>query len=132
MQEKAFFKAVKDGDLILVEQRLAEDPNLVHARDQDMSTPLHWAAWKGHPTIIHTLIDSGADIHAHNENSHWGTTPLHAAAHGNRKDAAVALLRRGADPNILKSNGTGTPLQETAVHNANAVAKILRSAGATG
>jgi ankyrin repeat protein len=130
MQDKAFFKAVKDGNLAVVRELLLAEPDLVHVRDGDQSTPLHWAAWKGHPEIIDMLIDSGADIGAHNENGHWGTTPLHAAAHGNRKLAAEALIRRGADVNAQRAIGKGTPLAETRTHNATAVAKLLRENGA--
>jgi ankyrin repeat protein len=124
------YKAVKAGDVARVRQLIAEDPALIHARDGDQSTPLHWAAWKGHAEVIEALLDGGADIQAHNTNYHWGTTPLHAAAHGNQKAAVDTLIRRGADINALKANGAGTPLAETKVHNATAAAKLLRAAGA--
>jgi len=124
------FRAVKAGDLARVKELLAQEPGLVHVRDREMSTPLHWAAWKDQPGIIDVLLDEGAEIQTHNENNHWGTTPLHAAAHGNNPRAVAALLRRGADVNALKSDGTGTPLAETKVHNATAAAKLLRAAGA--
>jgi ankyrin repeat protein len=130
MVEKEFYRAVKAGDVVAVRTYLAQDPKLVHARDADQSTPLHWAAWKGHPEIIDALLDAGADIQAHNENGHWGTTPLHAAAHGNRNSAAAALIRRGADVNAVKASGSGTPLAETKAHNATAAAKVLIAAGA--
>jgi len=131
MSEKAFYKAVKDGNLAQVQSLLKEQPDLVHARDDSKSTPLHYAAWKGEAEIIEVLLDAGADIQAHNENDHWGTTPLHAAAHGNRKQATEVLIRRGADVNAVRATGKGTPLDETKVHNATAVAKLLRAAGAT-
>jgi len=131
MSEKAFYKAVKDGNLAQVQALLKEQPDLVHARDDAKSTPLHWAAWKGHAEVVNALLDAGADIQAHNENDHWGTTPLHAAAHGNQKLAAEVLIRRGADVNAVRASGQGTPLGETKAHNATAVAKLLRAAGAT-
>jgi len=124
------FKAVKTGDAAKVRELLAANPELAHIRDGDQSTPLHYAAWKGYPEIIDLLADAGADLQAHNENSHWGTTALHAAAHGNRPTAAAALIRRGADVNALKSTGEGRPLGETKVHNATAAAKVLKAAGA--
>ncbi len=130
MSQPLFYKAVKAGDLGTVQEMLARDPDLVHARDADDSTPLHWAAWKGQAAIIDILLDADSDIQAHNKNDHWGTTPLHAAAHGNQKAAVATLIRRGADINALKSSGQGTPLAETEVHNATAAAKLLMSAGA--
>jgi ankyrin repeat protein len=131
MLGKEMFRAVKAGNVELVRTLLAQDRELAHAREADKSTPLHWAAWKGHPEVVELLLDAGADIQAHNENHHWGTTPLHAAAHGNQKTAAEALIRRGADVNAVKASGSGTPLTETKAHNATAAARVLRAAGAT-
>jgi len=123
------FKAVKDGNVAAVKALAQTDPALVHATDKEKNTPLHWAAWKGYPDVIDALLDAGADVHAHSENGHWGTTPLHAAAHGNQKSATETLLRRGADVNRVKAGGSGTPLAETKIHNATAVAKVLKAAG---
>ncbi len=131
MISSLFFKAVKAGDIEQVRALLAEDPTLVQQMDKDLSTPLHWAAWKGHAEIIELLVDHGADVHAHNQNEHWGTTPLHAAAHGNQPKAVTALLKRGADVNAAKRPQGGTPLAETKVHNAIAAARILKQAGGT-
>ena len=129
--EKSFFKAVKDGNLPEVNRLLSENPDLAHIRDRENSTPLHWAAWKGHAAVVEALLDAGSDIHAHNDNDHWGTTPLHAAAHGNQRAAAEVLIQRGADVNARRKSGTGTPLDESKAHNATAVARLLRAHGAT-
>ncbi len=131
MSEKELFRAVKSGDGDKVRELVRANPELVHIRDREASTPLHWAAWKGHAAIVEILLDAGADIQAHNENTHWGTTPLHAAAHGNQRDAIKVLLARGALVNAPKAHGSGTPLGETKAHNATAAAKILIAAGGT-
>ena len=130
MGEKLFYRAVKNGDLATVVELLKSDPSLVSIRDAEDSTPLHYAAWKGHSEIVTALLDAGADIHAHNQNDHWGTTPLHAAAHGNNRAAAEVLIARGADVNAVRATGAGTPLDETKAHNATAAAKVLIAAGA--
>lgn len=124
------FRAVKAGDKATVQDLLSKEPSLVGARDADQSTPLHWAAWKGHVEIIEVLLDAGADVHAHSQNAHWGTTALHAAAHANQRGAAATLIDRGADVNAARAVGVGTPLAETTVHKATAVARLLREAGA--
>jgi len=128
--EKRLFKAVKAGDLTTVRALIAADPALITARDGDACTPLHYAAWKGHPDVAAFLLDAGADVNAHNEQGHWGTTPLHAAAHGGQTAAAEVLIARGADLHALNPSGK-TPLQETEVHNAKAVANLLKRHGAT-
>lgn len=126
---KAMLRAAKRGDMNEVRRLLAQDGSLVTTRDADGSTPLHCAAWKGHADIARLLIEAGANLNDENENDHWGTTPLHAAAHGNRRAVAQVLLDHGADLTVRNLNGR-TPLQETTIHNASSVAKLLRERGA--
>src|SRR5215510_2943584 len=126
---REMIRAAKKGDTATVRKLLERDESLVGARDKDGSTPLHCAAWNGHADVATILLDAGADINDHNQNGHWGTIPLHAAAHGDRKQVAELLIARGADLRAKNLNGR-TPLGETAVHNAKAVAKILREHGA--
>lgn len=123
--QKLIIKAAKAGDVPLITELLNSDPTLVSALDTDGSTPLHCAAWKGHPDVVRLLLDQGADIHARNQNDHWGDTALHAAAHGNQRAVVEILLARGADREALNMNGR-TPLQETEAHNATAAARLLR------
>jgi ankyrin repeat protein len=126
--EKAILKAANSGDAARVGELLAGDASLVNARDKDGSTPLHCAAWKGHAALVAALLDAGADVNARSQNEHYGDTPLHAAAHGNQRAVAELLLARGADARAVSCNGR-TPLQETAIHGATAVAKLLRERG---
>jgi ankyrin repeat protein len=125
---KLILKAAKSGDAATITALLKKDKALLNARDKDGSTPLHCAAWKGHVAVVEVLLDAGANINDVNTNTHWGTTPLHAAAHGNQKDVAAVLIARGANLRAKNLNGR-TPLGETALHNAKAVAKLLEAAG---
>ena len=127
---KAIIKAAKSGDIDTIRTLLRKNGSLIEVRDRDGSTPLHCAAWKGHAEVVELLLDAGADIDDHNENGHWGMSPLHAAAHGNQRKVAEVLLARGASLNAKNQNGE-TPLAQTEVHNAKAVAKLLRDAGAS-
>jgi len=126
---KQIIKAAKKGNAPAVRKLLARDKSLVRARDKDGSTPLHCAAWNGHVDVAQILLQAGADINDHNRNAHWGTTPLHAAAHGDQKQVAALLIAEGADIHATNLNGR-TPLGETSVHNARAVAKLLIERGA--
>ena len=109
---------------------IKKDKAYLSIRDTDGSTPLHCASWKGHTEVVKALLDAGAKINDCNQNGHWGTTPLHAAAHGNQSKVAALLIERGADLKALNLNKR-TPLGETEVHNATAVAKLLRAEGAS-
>lgn len=124
---KLFIKAVKQGSVPAVQALAAADPQLIHLKDPDDATPLHYAAWKGHEEVARALLDLGAEIDACSRDGHYGGTALHAAAHGNHKEVAALLLERGADRAIVSCNGR-TPLQETEIHKATAVAKLLREA----
>lgn len=128
--EKQIIKAAKTGDLQAVTDLLTADPQLVTALDRDGSTPLHCAAWKGHALVATLLLDSGADMNAHNENSHWGTTALHAASHGNNKAVVELLIQRGAEVNLRSPLNNLTALGHSRVHNAKPVAKVLLEHGA--
>lgn len=121
---KEIIKAAKAGRLEIVKALLAIDPQLVHARDSDGSTPLHCATWKGHPEVVALLIKSGADVNAQNKNEHWGTTPLHAAAHANQAAIAQILIEHGADMNARDLTGQ-PPMHHTTFHKARAVARLL-------
>jgi ankyrin repeat protein len=125
---KEAFRAAKSGNAAGMRQIAAADPSVISARDSDGATLLHHAAWKGHPEVAALLLELGADINAQSSNTHWGGTPLHAAAHANQRLVAALLLEHGADPAALSCNGR-TPLEETMLHNATAVAKLLRAAG---
>ena len=122
---KQIIKAAKAGDVARVRALLAEDRQLINARDKDGSTPLHCATWKGHIAVVSLLLEAGADVNAQNNNDHWGTTPLHAAAHANQAAIAQLLIDHGAQLSALDLNGK-TPMHHTSFHKATSVAKLLQ------
>src|SRR5258708_32160709 len=85
---------------------------------------------KGHPEAAALLIAGGADVNAHNSNDHWGTTPLHAAAHANQAAIAQLLIDHGADVNTPDMEGR-TPMFHTTFHKTKAVAKLQEKHNAT-
>ncbi|KAJ1364062.1 hypothetical protein KIN20_024059 [Parelaphostrongylus tenuis] len=69
------------------------DPN---ASDKYGATPLHRAASQGHDRIVHMLL-AQPNIRVDVKDSE-GNTPLFVACEEDREDAAIALVRKGADP----------------------------------
>ena len=84
---------------------LAAEPGLLAWRDEDGSTLLHYAAWKGLVEVAEALLDAGAEVDAESRNGHYGGTPLHAAAHGNQAAVATLLLARA--PTRPSATATG-------------------------
>ncbi|KAK5061461.1 hypothetical protein LTR84_008004 [Exophiala bonariae] len=69
-------------------------------------TPLHWAAARGHSTMLEFLLSRGADVEAQ-DFRHW--TPVFWAVFWSRLDALRYLTGRGA--NIMSKDTDGnTPL----------------------
>lgn len=88
------FEAARDGTPQEVEKMLAANKNLISARTELGSTPLHIAATSSNPEIAKLLVAKGANINARDNNS---TTPLHIAAYTGRKELVEFFLSKGAD-----------------------------------
>jgi ankyrin repeat protein len=92
-------------------QEIDRDPYVLQAHSSDGWTPLHLAAFFGHPDLAKALLDRGADVNARSTNA-MKNTPLHAAAAGGRTELVDLLLHRGADANARQEGGS------TALHSA--------------
>jgi hypothetical protein len=124
--EKTFFQTATGGNAAAVEHFIAAgmDPNV---KDGDKWTPLMHAAEKGHTAVIQALLDGGADANAKDSENN---TALTWAANEGHVDAAKALIAGGAEVNIKNKSGT-TPLTRAVLYKRDAVAEVLRQAGAT-
>lgn len=81
------FEAAKFGDLAGVERFVAASRDAAVAKEEDGTTPLHWAALNGHGSVVELLLAHGALIDVANQSGH---TPCHWAAIGGH----VKLLHR--------------------------------------
>ncbi len=88
------FETARDGTPQEVEKMLAADKNLINARTELGSTPLHIAASSSNPEIAKLLVARGANVNARDNND---TTPLHIAAYTGRKERVEFFLSKGAD-----------------------------------
>ena len=102
--DDALIQASKRGKANEV-QRLIDEGAQVNVKgdgkkadDKDW-TGLHWASWKGHVNVVHTLLNNGADINAHaikrdliSGTANNKLTPLHLAAYKLKEDVIKRLI----------------------------------------
>ena len=80
--------------------------NVNCVKGNDISTPMHEAANKGHTEVVKLLLRGGAEV---DKKDKFGMTPLNIAARNCHKNVVKVLLDEMADPN--KANNYGyTPL----------------------
>jgi hypothetical protein len=105
-------KAASDGDAEGVSVRVARDPALVRAADEDGATALHAACARGRADIVAALLAHGAPVNARDAG---GATPLHHAvqARGDAQGSIIGMLltRR---PDLTARNRHGLTALELA------------------
>lgn len=125
------FEATALGDAEVVRMLISEDATRVSEWSPDGFTPLHYAAFFGHPEVATVLIEAGADIEALSRNQKLAldARPLHSAAAARALKVCSVLLDAGADPNA-RQHGEFTPLLEAAQNGDEALACLLLGHGA--
>lgn len=73
---------------------LRADPRLANASGASALTPLHWAAYRGHPDTVDLLLAYGADAGA--TDPYLGKTPLQRAQDAGHHPVVARLQQRGA------------------------------------
>ena len=94
----------------------------VFAADQPLPDAAQRADW----SVVHTLIEDGADVTARQGD---GATTLHWAAYWDEIEVADLLIRSGADVNVANDLGA-TPLWAAAENGSARMAQRLLNAGA--
>lgn len=118
-----FFEACVAGKIDTVENELVNNPALLESHNSDGWTPLHLAAFFGHPELAEKLIARGAAVDARSTNA-MKNTPLHAAVAGGRTDIVDLLLKRGANVNAQQEGGW-TALHGAAQSGNRAMVEVL-------
>ena len=124
------FEAAALGAEERLDDLLAQDAALVYAKAGDGFTPLHLAAFFGHPGTAKLLVERGADVSAVADNA-MRVRPLHSAAAADCAEIVELLLAHGADPNVQQESGH-TALDAARQNGNDALAELLLRAGATG
>eukprot|EP00039_Didymoeca_costata_P000396 m.45385 g.45385 ORF g.45385 m.45385 type:complete len:328 (+) comp10241_c0_seq1:127-1110(+) len=110
----------RDGDAKVLQQALkSSNPNVT---DGDGMTPLHFAAWYGHPEACVALINANADINAFD---HDGSSAMHAAAFNGQLPCIMTLVENGGDA-LLTDNEGCTPKASAAKEKQTDVVNFLR------
>lgn len=122
------FEASVAGRTDAVLQKIENDPALLESRNSDGWTPLHLAAFFGHPELLKKLIDKGALVNARSGNS-MQNTPLHAAVAGGKAEIVRLLAERGADVNA-QQHGGWTALHGAAQSGNREMVEVLVAHGA--
>jgi len=107
--QRAFFSAIKNGDVNGVTGSLRADPALIEAFDREEfgATPLNLAAARGHLDVVDVLLAHGADI---NRKSDWwagGFAPIHCTFWRHHERLGPALVKRGAVVDAHAAAGLG-------------------------
>ena len=123
------FEAAGLGAEERLEELLAQQPECANAKAPDGFTPLHFAAFFGHPGAARILVEAGADVSAVAENP-MRVQPLHSAAAGSSTEIVRLLLERGADPNAAQASGH-VPLDAARQNGDDELADLLIEHGAT-
>ncbi|MQY50819.1 ankyrin repeat domain-containing protein [Rhodocyclus tenuis] len=88
-------------------------------------TPLAYAAYNGHASIVDYLLKRGAEIDARTEN---GSTALMVAARNGHQAVVEVLLQHHANPNLVNENNDAA--LDWAERSGNTqIAALLRAAG---
>ena len=125
------FEAAAIGDVDRLRALLDEDPSLATAWSDDGFTPLHFAAFFGHPAAARLLAERGADLEARSTNEQFAldARPLHSAAAAGEREVCEVLLDAGADVNAVQHGGY-TALLEARQSGNEELAQLLLERGA--
>lgn len=125
------FEAAALGDVDRLREVLDEDPSAANGWSDDGFTPLHYAAFFGHPEAAGLLIGRGADLEARSTNREFAldAAPLHSAAAAGRRDVCEVLLDAGADVNAVQHGGY-TALLDAAANGSEELVELLLERGA--
>ena len=90
------------GNITGVRKWLKMGANVEYIEERDGRLPLHYAARWGDLKMMNILIKAGANI---NGKTNSKETALHKCGRWDRKEAAIILMKLGADPIIKNSDG---------------------------
>jgi len=132
------FEAIHSGDAGTVDRLLADQPDLVHSRDEYGCMPLHVACLEARKEIVEILLSRGADVNARTQEE-AEATPLLCAVWASPPEGirdplgaingmVALLLEKGARPDSATVQGV-TALHVAAERGLYRVAGTLIASG---
>lgn len=122
------FEAAALGEHGQVQTLLEASPAEVDSLGVDGFTPLHLACFFAHPSVVHLLLERGAEVAAVAQNPSQ-VQPLHSAVAGRSLECVRSLLESGA-PVGAAQRGGWTPLHAAIKNGLPEIAQLLVEAGA--
>jgi len=98
------FSGASLGQINYVRQLLSENPELVNAKDNSGSTPLHWAVLNNQKEMVELLVENGANVNAIGNND---ATPIKISLFNKNKEIEEYLLNHGAKIDVLTATWFG-------------------------
>jgi ankyrin repeat protein len=115
--------ASKDGLMDVAQWLLNIDAD-ANAREDDHTTPLHFAAANGNLELVRTLLGHSVDVNATKTNLRQNLTPLHEASQGGHVDVARVLILQGANVNAAAGR-YWTPLHSASYSGNAEIVRLL-------
>ena len=100
--EKTVFDWCQEGDVRKLKYVITKDNSVIHMRDDEGLTLLHWAVDHGFRDIVMLLLEAGCNMNSQDSELQ---TPLHYAVSCGHSDLVELLIQRGADTSLKDSDG---------------------------
>lgn len=120
------FTAARTGNLETVKLLVEKNNELIKIKDQNGTTPLHFACSGKHLEVQKYLIEKGADVNAQEIDL---SAPLHYAVFRNHTEGVELLIVKGANVNALDSK-KHTPLHLASQNGMKDIVTVLVKNGA--
>lgn len=120
-QNSSCFDVARKGNLSEMKMLYSNDPNVVNAIDQNGSSMLILACYRGNQEVAKFLIDNQADLNYVSKNG----TALMASVVKGELQLVDELLKKGTNPDLTDENGMTALMFAVQFKNVAIIEKLL-------